>query len=185
MQPDPELQSLVEMARVGQRPGIEGLYRRFATPVFSFASAMLDNEELALKATERTFLQALRAREDIRDAAELDAWIHQVALAQCREVLPPSHPLPGDAVSAQERLNRLDPEARAEALLSGEIEAPRRSPPLSVWAVLDRTLTAQRHMRSPGAIPTPRPGPSIEMMFAMAIGGVVLLALLYLLVRRI
>lgn len=194
------------MARVGQRAGVEGLYWRFAGPIYSFNFAMLDNEELALKATEKAFLQALRAREDICDATELPAWMYGIALGKCREILEniPHRPLQARPnPSAQDVINGLEPGLRAAALLksagfeppevasisgiTGEIpavEMTRRNPPVSIWGALDRTLTAQRAMRS--TEPARPPAAPFPWMIVLAVGmAILVLGMMIVMSRRV
>ncbi|GIG90523.1 RNA polymerase sigma factor [Plantactinospora endophytica] len=79
----PDDRTLVEAMRRGDRAGLEGLYRRYADRLYTYARAMLRDQEAAADALHDAFLLAGQRIDQLRDPDRLRPWLYAIVRAEC------------------------------------------------------------------------------------------------------
>ena len=124
----------------GDHDAFEEIMRAHENRVFSVCLRITGDREMALDATQETFLTVFRKARQFRGKAAVGTWIYRIAVNTCYDVLRkqkrrPSEPLPDhldpgdqsalDAVEAaglrpglRDALRSLPPEFRAAVVLS-------------------------------------------------------------------
>jgi RNA polymerase sigma-70 factor (ECF subfamily) len=75
-------------------PAIEDVYRRRCGAFLRVAVALLPDRELARDAVQEAFARAVRGRVGFRGETTLEAWIWQVLVNHCRDLLRRPQPAP-------------------------------------------------------------------------------------------
>ncbi|MEO3927778.1 sigma-70 family RNA polymerase sigma factor [Micromonosporaceae bacterium B7E4] len=79
----PDDRTLVEAMRRGDRAGLEGLYRRYADRLYTYAQAMLRDREAAADALHDAFLVAGQRIDQLRDPDRLRPWLYAIVRTEC------------------------------------------------------------------------------------------------------
>ncbi|MGX7674516.1 sigma-70 family RNA polymerase sigma factor [Plantactinospora sp. DSM 117369] len=80
---EPDDRTLVEAMRRGDRAGLEGLYRRYADRLYTYARAMLREQEAAADALHDAFLVAGQRIDQLRDPDRLRPWLYAIVRTEC------------------------------------------------------------------------------------------------------
>ncbi|WP_405099377.1 sigma-70 family RNA polymerase sigma factor [Micromonospora sp. NBC_01412] len=87
--------ALVEAVRRGERAGLEGMYRRYADRLYTYARAMLREPEAAADAVHDAFLTASQRIDQLRDPDRLRSWLYAIVRNEClRQLRERSRSLP-------------------------------------------------------------------------------------------
>jgi RNA polymerase sigma factor (sigma-70 family) len=87
--------ALVEALRRGERAGLEGMYRRYADRLYTYARALLREPEAAADAVHDAFLTAGQRIDQLREPERLRPWLYAIVRTQClRQLRERSRALP-------------------------------------------------------------------------------------------
>ncbi|WKU02910.1 RNA polymerase sigma factor [Micromonospora sp. HUAS LYJ1] len=75
--------ALVEALRRGDRTGLEGIYRRYADRLYTYARTMLHEPEAAADAVHDAFLTAGQRIDQLRDPDRLRSWLYAIVRNEC------------------------------------------------------------------------------------------------------
>ncbi|WP_432901402.1 sigma-70 family RNA polymerase sigma factor [Micromonospora matsumotoense] len=75
--------ALVEALRRGDRVGLEGIYRRYADRLYTYARMMLREPEAAADAVHDAFLLAGQRIDQLRDPDRLRSWLYAIVRTEC------------------------------------------------------------------------------------------------------
>ncbi|WP_168222585.1 sigma-70 family RNA polymerase sigma factor [Micromonospora sp. HM134] len=75
--------TLVEALRRGDRTGLEGIYRRYADRLYTYARTMLHEPEAAADAVHDAFLTAGQRIDQLRDPDRLRSWLYAIVRSEC------------------------------------------------------------------------------------------------------
>ncbi|MEU6074773.1 sigma-70 family RNA polymerase sigma factor [Micromonospora sp. NPDC047074] len=89
--------ALVEAVRRGERAGLEGMYRRYADRLYTYARTMLREPEAAADAVHDAFLTASQRIDQLREPDRLRSWLYAIVRNEClRQLRERSRSLPLD-----------------------------------------------------------------------------------------
>ncbi|MFC8849168.1 MULTISPECIES: RNA polymerase sigma factor [unclassified Micromonospora] len=96
--------TLVEAVRRGDRAGLEGMYRRYADRLYTYARVLVREPEAAADVVHDAFLTASQRIDQLRDPDRLRPWLYAIVRNECLRQLrerPRSSPLEeaGDPVA--------------------------------------------------------------------------------------
>ncbi|RLK12083.1 RNA polymerase sigma factor (sigma-70 family) [Micromonospora sp. M71_S20] len=87
--------ALVEAVRRGDRAGLEGMYRRYADRLYTYARTMLREPEAAADAVHDAFLTASQRIGQLREPDRLRSWLYAIVRNEClRQLRERSRSLP-------------------------------------------------------------------------------------------
>ncbi|RGC67872.1 ECF RNA polymerase sigma factor SigR [Micromonospora sp. MW-13] len=87
--------ALVEAVRRGERAGLEGMYRRYADRLYTYARTMLREPEAAADAVHDAFLIASQRIGQLREPDRLRSWLYAIVRSEClRQLRERSRSLP-------------------------------------------------------------------------------------------
>ncbi|MEU7998315.1 sigma-70 family RNA polymerase sigma factor [Micromonospora sp. NPDC049060] len=87
--------TLVEAVRRGERAGLEGMYRRYADRLYTYARTMLREPEAAADAVHDAFLTASQRIDQLREPDRLRSWLYAIVRTEClRQLRERSRSLP-------------------------------------------------------------------------------------------
>ncbi|MEV4483455.1 sigma-70 family RNA polymerase sigma factor [Micromonospora coxensis] len=87
--------ALVEALRRGERAGLEGMYRRYADRLYTYARSLLREPEAAADAVHDAFLTAGQRIDQLRDPDRLRPWLYAIVRSEClRQLRERSRSLP-------------------------------------------------------------------------------------------
>ncbi|MEU4378286.1 sigma-70 family RNA polymerase sigma factor [Micromonospora echinofusca] len=87
--------TLVEALRRGERAGLEGMYRRYADRLYTYARTMLREPEAAADAVHDAFLAASQRIGQLREPDRLRSWLYAIVRNEClRQLRDRSRSLP-------------------------------------------------------------------------------------------
>ncbi|MGC4791299.1 sigma-70 family RNA polymerase sigma factor [Micromonospora sp. DT178] len=87
--------ALVEAVRRGDRAGLEGMYRRYADRLYTYARTMLREPEAAADAVHDAFLTASQRIGQLREPDRLRSWLYAIVRNEClRQLRQRSRSLP-------------------------------------------------------------------------------------------
>lgn len=87
--------ALVEALRRGERAGLEGMYRRYADRLYTYARTMLREPEAAADAVHDAFLTASQRIDQLREPDRLRSWLYAIVRNEClRQLRERSRSLP-------------------------------------------------------------------------------------------
>ncbi|MGC4764433.1 sigma-70 family RNA polymerase sigma factor [Micromonospora sp. DT46] len=87
--------TLVEAVRRGERAGLEGMYRRYADRLYTYARTMLREPEAAADAVHDAFLTASQRIDQLREPDRLRSWLYAIVRNEClRQLRERSRSLP-------------------------------------------------------------------------------------------
>ncbi|MEV4664453.1 sigma-70 family RNA polymerase sigma factor [Micromonospora echinofusca] len=87
--------TLVEALRRGERAGLEGMYRRYADRLYTYARTMLREPEAAADAVHDAFLAASQRIGQLREPDRLRSWLYAIVRSEClRQLRDRSRSLP-------------------------------------------------------------------------------------------
>ncbi|SCL67538.1 sigma-70 family RNA polymerase sigma factor [Micromonospora peucetia] len=87
--------ALVEAVRRGERAGLEGMYRRYADRLYTYARTMLREPEAAADAVHDAFLTASQRIGQLREPDRLRSWLYAIVRTEClRQLRERSRSLP-------------------------------------------------------------------------------------------
>ncbi|MEU1606823.1 RNA polymerase sigma factor [Micromonospora matsumotoense] len=75
--------AIVESLRRGDRAGLEGIYRRYADRLYTYARMMLGEPEAAADAVHDAFLLAGQRIDQLRDPDRLRSWLYAIVRTEC------------------------------------------------------------------------------------------------------
>ncbi|KXK62327.1 hypothetical protein AWW66_08845 [Micromonospora rosaria] len=75
--------ALVEAVRRGDRVGLEGMYRRYADRLYTYARVMVREPEAAADAVHDAFLTASQRIDQLRDPDRLRPWLYAIVRSEC------------------------------------------------------------------------------------------------------
>ncbi|WDZ82175.1 sigma-70 family RNA polymerase sigma factor [Micromonospora cathayae] len=75
--------ALVEAVRRGERAGLEGMYRRYADRLYTYARVLVREPEAAADAVHDAFLAASRRIDQLRDPDRLRPWLYTIVRNEC------------------------------------------------------------------------------------------------------
>ncbi|SCF41903.1 RNA polymerase sigma factor, sigma-70 family [Micromonospora echinospora] len=75
--------TLVEAVRRGERAGLEGLYRRYADRLYTYARVLVREPEAAADAVHDAFLTASQRIDQLRDPDRLRPWLYAIVRNEC------------------------------------------------------------------------------------------------------
>ncbi|WP_329016026.1 sigma-70 family RNA polymerase sigma factor [Micromonospora rifamycinica] len=75
--------ALVEALRRGDRVGLEGIYRRYADRLYTYARVLLREPEAAADAVHDAFLLASQRIDQLRDPDRLRSWLYAIVRTEC------------------------------------------------------------------------------------------------------
>ncbi|MEU7981943.1 sigma-70 family RNA polymerase sigma factor [Micromonospora sp. NPDC049081] len=75
--------ALVDALRRGDRVGLEGIYRRYADRLYTYARVMLREPEAAADAVHDAFLLAGQRIDQLRDPDRLRSWLYAIVRTEC------------------------------------------------------------------------------------------------------
>jgi len=73
--------------KAGDDIALAAIYQRSKLPLYHFCLQMLGDPASAQDALQETFLQALRARHQLRHPEKVTAWLYAIARNHCRRCL--------------------------------------------------------------------------------------------------
>ncbi|TWJ21315.1 RNA polymerase sigma factor [Micromonospora endolithica] len=79
--------ALVEAVRRGERAGLEGMYRRYADRLYTYARSVLREPEAAADAVHDAFLTAGQRIGQLREPARLRPWLYAIVRNECHRQL--------------------------------------------------------------------------------------------------
>ncbi|GLY23944.1 sigma-70 family RNA polymerase sigma factor [Micromonospora sp. NBRC 101691] len=89
--------TLVEAVRRGERAGLEGLYRRYADRLYTYARVLVREPEAAADAVHDAFLTASQRIDQLRDPDRLRPWLYAIVRNEClRQIRDRSRAAPLD-----------------------------------------------------------------------------------------
>ncbi|MEU6024701.1 sigma-70 family RNA polymerase sigma factor [Micromonospora sp. NPDC047134] len=89
--------ALVEAMRRGERAGLEGMYRRYADRLYTYARTMVRDPEAAADAVHDAFLTAGQRIDQLRKSDRLRSWLYAIVRNEClRQLRERSRSLPLD-----------------------------------------------------------------------------------------
>ncbi|MFE0592837.1 sigma-70 family RNA polymerase sigma factor [Micromonospora echinospora] len=89
--------TLVEAVRRGERAGLEGLYRRYADRLYTYARVLVREPEAAADAVHDAFLTASQRIDQLRDPDRLRPWLYAIVRNEClRQIRDRSRSAPLD-----------------------------------------------------------------------------------------
>ncbi|MEV6692752.1 sigma-70 family RNA polymerase sigma factor [Micromonospora sp. NPDC051196] len=89
--------ALVEAMRRGERAGLEGMYRRYADRLYTYARTMVRDPEAAADAVHDAFLTAGQRIGQLREPDRLRSWLYAIVRNEClRQLRERSRSLPLD-----------------------------------------------------------------------------------------
>ncbi|MEV6813771.1 sigma-70 family RNA polymerase sigma factor [Micromonospora sp. NPDC051296] len=89
--------ALVEAVRRGERAGLEGMYRRYADRLYTYARTMVREPEAAADAVHDAFLTASQRISQLREPDRLRSWLYAIVRNEClRQLRERSRSLPLD-----------------------------------------------------------------------------------------
>ncbi|PZG22605.1 hypothetical protein C1I95_04920 [Micromonospora craterilacus] len=89
--------ALVEAVRRGERAGLEGMYRRYADRLYTYARTMVREPEAAADAVHDAFLTASQRIGQLREPDRLRSWLYAIVRNEClRQLRERSRSLPLD-----------------------------------------------------------------------------------------
>ncbi|MEH1098763.1 sigma-70 family RNA polymerase sigma factor [Micromonospora sp. CPCC 205561] len=87
--------ALVEAVRRGERAGLEGMYRRYADRLYTYARTVLREPEAAADAVHDAFLAAGQRIDQLREPDRLRPWLYAIVRNEClRQLRQRSRSLP-------------------------------------------------------------------------------------------
>ncbi|MGK5672928.1 sigma-70 family RNA polymerase sigma factor [Micromonospora sp. URMC 106] len=87
--------TLVEALRRGERVGLEGMYRRYADRLYTYARTMLREPDAAADAVHDAFLTAGQRIHQLREPDRLRSWLYAIVRNEClRQLRERSRSLP-------------------------------------------------------------------------------------------
>jgi RNA polymerase sigma factor (sigma-70 family) len=87
--------ALVEALRRGERAGLEGMYRRYADRLYTYARTMLREPDAAADAVHDAFLTAGQRIGQLREPDRLRSWLYAIVRNEClRQLRERSRSLP-------------------------------------------------------------------------------------------
>ncbi|MEV4493373.1 sigma-70 family RNA polymerase sigma factor [Micromonospora coxensis] len=87
--------ALVEALRRGERAGLEGMYRRYADRLYTYARTVLREPEAAADAVHDAFLTAGQRIGQLREPDRLRPWLYAIVRSEClRQLRERSRSLP-------------------------------------------------------------------------------------------
>ncbi|MER5701733.1 sigma-70 family RNA polymerase sigma factor [Micromonospora sp. NPDC002296] len=87
--------ALVEAVRRGERAGLEGMYRRYADRLYTYARTVLREPEAAADAVHDAFLTAGQRIGQLREPDRLRSWLYAIVRNEClRQLRERSRSLP-------------------------------------------------------------------------------------------
>ncbi|NBE85328.1 RNA polymerase sigma factor [Micromonospora rubida] len=87
--------ALVEAVRRGERAGLEGMYRRYADRLYTYARTMLREPEAVADAVHEAFLTASQRIDQLREPDRLRSWLYAIVRNEClRQLRERSRSLP-------------------------------------------------------------------------------------------
>ncbi|MER7475360.1 sigma-70 family RNA polymerase sigma factor, partial [Micromonospora sp. NPDC000018] len=87
--------ALVEAVRRGERAGLEGMYRRYADRLYTYARTLLREPEAAADAVHGAFLTANQRIGQLREPDRLRSWLYAIVRNEClRQLRERSRSLP-------------------------------------------------------------------------------------------
>ncbi|MFG1849358.1 sigma-70 family RNA polymerase sigma factor [Micromonospora carbonacea] len=75
--------ALVEAVRRGDRAGLEGMYRRYADRLYTYARVLVREPEAAADVVHDAFLAASRRIDQLRDPDRLRPWLYAIVRNEC------------------------------------------------------------------------------------------------------
>ncbi|MEV0325244.1 sigma-70 family RNA polymerase sigma factor [Micromonospora echinospora] len=75
--------TLVEAVRRGERAGLEGLYRRYADRLYTYARVLVREPEAAADAVHDAFLTASQRIDQLLDPDRLRPWLYAIVRNEC------------------------------------------------------------------------------------------------------
>ncbi|XTZ15561.1 RNA polymerase sigma factor [Micromonospora echinospora] len=75
--------TLVEAVRRGERAGLEGLYRRYADRLYTYARVLVREPDAAADAVHDAFLTASQRIDQLRDPDRLRPWLYAIVRNEC------------------------------------------------------------------------------------------------------
>ncbi|MFF3853637.1 RNA polymerase sigma factor [Micromonospora sp. NPDC002575] len=75
--------ALVEAVRRGDRAGLEGMYRRYADRLYTYARALVREPEAAADVVHDAFLTASQRIDQLRDPDRLRSWLYAIVRNEC------------------------------------------------------------------------------------------------------
>ncbi|MFG1777098.1 sigma-70 family RNA polymerase sigma factor [Micromonospora sp. NPDC049048] len=94
--------TLVEALRRGERAGLEGMYRRYADRLYTYARAMLREPDAAADAVHDAFLTARQRIGQLREPDRLRSWLYAIVRTEClRQLRERSRSLPIEEAGEQ------------------------------------------------------------------------------------
>lgn len=82
-----EERELIDAAKQGDRRAFEGLIRLHEDRVFTICSGVIRNRELALDATQETFITLYRKLDRFDGDSAFSTWLYRVTTNTCYDVL--------------------------------------------------------------------------------------------------
>ncbi|MFI6823860.1 sigma-70 family RNA polymerase sigma factor [Micromonospora sp. NPDC050187] len=79
--------TLVEAVRRGERAGLEGLYRRYADRLYTYARVLVREPEAAADAVHDAFLTASQRIDQLRDPDRLRPWLYAIVRNECLRLI--------------------------------------------------------------------------------------------------
>lgn len=84
---EPSDESLMALAKAGDKPAFERLVYRYEKPLYNYARRMLGNGADAEDALQETFLRLHQHKQRFRDGAVLRPWLYRIATNVCNDRL--------------------------------------------------------------------------------------------------
>ncbi|WBB81497.1 sigma-70 family RNA polymerase sigma factor [Micromonospora sp. WMMD882] len=107
--------ALVEAVRRGERAGLEGMYRRYADRLYTYARVVTREPEAAADAVHDAFLAAGQRIDQLRDPDRLRPWLYAIVRNEClRQLRERSRSTPLDE-AAEPVADAADPGADVNA----------------------------------------------------------------------
>ena len=89
--------ALVEAVRRGERAGLEGMYRRYADRLYTYARTLVREPEAAADAVHDAFITASQRIGQLREPDRLRSWLYAIVRNEClRQLRERSRSLPLD-----------------------------------------------------------------------------------------
>jgi RNA polymerase sigma factor (sigma-70 family) len=100
------LRDLLKMCETGDGEAVTELIRRFRPWALDFATAIIDDRDLAEDAVQEAFITAIQRLPDLREPNAFPGWLRQIIRTQAGRITRSRRELPeawDDAVPASER----------------------------------------------------------------------------------